>query len=318
MPLQTSGKISHADIMAEFGIPANTTFSLSDDGGPLISYPSGQPKVFESDFYGAAAPSPGAYVVNAIGHRAGPSLGTGGGTTSTTFTGLNVTAGDLVIYFWGDEGYHNKSFAAQNGNLQAIHAKSVGRERFRTASNIDYMSSNTTFYRALSDMTSITFLITSNQYCKTTREGLCVISGGTNWGVDFKKSYSTTEQTSNVTHATNPPSGKNYIFCCGGSWYTSGGGNYGASSWTLGRGAAGILTENYAGMDTNGNVSATRDTVGSTTLWRPTLFTNRAKTQGGVITFELPATANANAVLQTMIGATNPTAYASLLSYDPA
>jgi hypothetical protein len=59
MTLQSSGKISHSDIKAEFEIPAGSSFRLSADGGPLISYPSGNPKVKESDFYGAAKDEPG-------------------------------------------------------------------------------------------------------------------------------------------------------------------------------------------------------------------------------------------------------------------
>lgn len=55
MPLQSSGKISHTDIMAEFGHAANTKWNLSADGGPYINFPSGQPKVKESDFYGKAS-----------------------------------------------------------------------------------------------------------------------------------------------------------------------------------------------------------------------------------------------------------------------
>jgi len=53
MTLPISGKMSHSMIMGEFG--EASPFSLSANGGPLIEYPSGAPKVKESDFYGASA-----------------------------------------------------------------------------------------------------------------------------------------------------------------------------------------------------------------------------------------------------------------------
>ena len=85
MALPDTGTISHDMISAEYGM-SKTGWRLSADGGPLISYPSGAPKVKESDFYGKAA--------------GGDAIGINNGDKWEDALGVNGYGGPSLGYRW--------------------------------------------------------------------------------------------------------------------------------------------------------------------------------------------------------------------------
>lgn len=134
MPLQTTGQISHSDIMAEYNVTPSTEWNLSVDGAPLINFAAAS-QIAESDFYGKSAAPTEPFDYEILDHHHGLNgkvqdrspwtaiVSKAGGTSSTASVRTRYTTDENVStsyvrwefrrsiptrtyeYFWGYESF---------------------------------------------------------------------------------------------------------------------------------------------------------------------------------------------------------------------